>query len=160
MRYLKRKNTAGHFLIMVFCCGVILLLHPTANAEETAAIGPNALLDYVVLLQTHSVSTTTTLNPPFDIAYQGATLIGSSNFRATVTRPNTEGEILFLTIFGIDFGNINDLRLLFDSDIIVTPKEGLSSAVTVFGLAYVNVVAILLFSLETEPGPMTLRLQF
>ena len=160
MSYLKRKKKVGYFLIILSCCWATLLLHSAANAEEAAGIGPNAFLDTVILLEKHTVNTSTTLYPPFDIVIQNVILIGNRTFTASVTRSNTEGEILLLTAFGIDFGDVRDIRTLFDADIITTPKTGLSAGFAVYELAYVTVVTTLLYSSENEPGPMTLRLAF
>jgi len=160
MDYVRRKKTRVFLLVISSICWILLLNHGIVKAEEVADIGPEMSFDFIVLIKGHSVSISTSVNYPFDLVIQQALLIGGSNFSASVSKTDTEGEVLGITAFGVDFGHIGHPRYLFDADVGFTPQTGISASFAVYDAALVTVISTVLFSTETEPGRMSVSLRF
>jgi len=160
MKYLKRRKMVVFLVVISSICWVLLMNHGIAKAEEAAGIEPNTSFDFVVLVSGHGVSISTSISYPFDFVIQEALLIGASNFRASISKTDTTGEVLGLIAFGVDFGHIGHPRYLFDADVGFTPQTGISAGFAVYDAALVTVITSILFSTETEPGSIRITLNF
>jgi hypothetical protein len=96
--------------VSALCISVLALVFTTqAFGFGSGALEPKVDLDLVVLQDNHSVTVTADLTGTSDFGIIPVALIGSGTFTASLSKTNTNGEIVFLFSqgFGVPRMDIN-----------------------------------------------------
>jgi hypothetical protein len=150
--------------IFINCCMVAFLLFPVYSPISTACAGDaisrietdNIDFDTVVLLKNQSTTVSAGLETPTSFQVIPVTLKGSSTFSASMSRNNTEGELVYIYQWfpgvpasAFNFG-VTPVTMRVSST-ITNSDNGL-----VFGLVFTG----FLFSLEEPPFGYTVTCSY
>jgi hypothetical protein len=128
--------------VLIACVSAVFLCGSSAFAAGLGALEPKVDIDTVVLLSNQSTTVTADLTGPFDFEIVPVTLIGSGAFSASMSRTNTQGEIVYVMIqgfgvpsFDVNFG-ITPVSVRASS--IISEEDDYAFGVVIHGILFSN----------------------